>query len=197
MSDEDFVLLYRQQRSALVWHVRSHGASEAEACDAVQEAFASALRARDRIRDPGAWPAWLRTVAVRWYLRSLHGSGGRAGGGGRSPVEVVLVADPPDLVEAAGTTADAVDAVEAGRQQEFVLALLAALPNRQRQVFGLHYEGWSTAEIAALLGMEQAAVRQNIARARRTLKESIRERLKEGSSDDRRSGARRRVRRDG
>ena len=174
---EDFVLLYRQQRSALVWHVRSHGATEAEACDAVQEAFASALRAADRIRDPGAWPAWLRTVAVRAYLRSLHGPGGRAGGGGRAPVELVLVADPPDLLEAAETT---VDAVEASRQAEFVLSLLAALPNKQRRVFGLHYEGWSTAEIAASLGMEQAAVRQNLARARRTLKESLKESIRQG-----------------
>ena len=170
-SGEDFVLLYRQQRSALVWHVRTHGATEAEACDAVQEAFAAALRAADRIRDPGAWPAWLRTVAVRSYLRSLHWPGGRVSGG-RPAVEIVLMADPPDLLEAAGTT---VDVIEASRQEEFVLSLLAALPNKQRRVFGLHYEGWSTAEIAACLGMEQAAVRQNIARARRTLRESIRE----------------------
>ena len=170
-SGEDFVLLYRQQRSALVWHVRSHGATEAEACDAVQEAFASALRAADRIRDRGAWPAWLRTVAVRSYLRSLNGPGGR-GSSSRAPVELVLVAEPPDLLEAAEAT---VDAVEGRRQEEFVLSLLAALPAKQRSVFALHYEGWGTAEIAACLGMEQAAVRQNIARARRTLKESIRE----------------------
>jgi RNA polymerase sigma factor (sigma-70 family) len=166
--DDGFVLLYRQHRSALVWHVRSHGASEAEATDAVQDAFAAALRAGGRIRDGRAWPAWLRTVALRSYLRGRRGADGL----------LVLVADPPDLVAATGSVGDA---VEAHREEELVLSMLAALPARQREVFGLHYEGWSTAEIAARLSMGQPAVRQNLARARRTLRESISE--KEGAPE--------------
>ncbi|MBC3841156.1 sigma-70 family RNA polymerase sigma factor [Streptacidiphilus sp. 4-A2] len=150
---EDFAALYREQRSALVWYVRSQGATEPEACDAVQDAFAAALRAAGRIRDRRAWPAWLRTVAVRSYLRSVsvHGRS-REGHDGRA------------LSAAAG------DPAEARREEEFVLSVLAALPAQQRRVFTLHYEGWSTAEIAVQLDMERAAVRQNIARARRTLK---------------------------
>jgi Sigma-70 region 2 len=54
------------------------GATQAEAADAVQDAFASALRAADQVRDQHAWPAWLRTVAFRCYLRSLALRGGRA-----------------------------------------------------------------------------------------------------------------------
>lgn len=163
---EDFAALYREQRAALVWHVRSHGATESEACDAVQEAFAAALRAAGRIRDRRAWPAWLRTVAVRCYLRSRSGRG-RPGAGGRAGIEVVQVAEVPERPGAAGAVGDI---AEAHRQQEFVLSMLAALPDRQRRVFTLHYEGWSTAEIAGRLGMEAAAVRQNLARARRTLR---------------------------
>jgi RNA polymerase sigma factor (sigma-70 family) len=58
-------------------------------------------------------------------------------------------------------------------QEEAVFSLLATLPPQQRRVFALHYEGWSTAEIAAALTIGAAAVRQNLARARATLKRAI------------------------
>lgn len=158
MGKEEFAALYRQHRSALVWHVRCHGASQAEAADAVQDAFAHALRAADQVRDHHAWPAWLRTVAVRCYLRSRAGRDGSHA--------MADVPEPP-------ATAAPVPDTELRQQTEAVLALLAALPPRQRLVFALHYEGFSTAEIAAQLGMAHAAVRQNIARARAALRRSI------------------------
>lgn len=172
MGEDQFAALYRRHRSALVWHVRCHGASQAEAADAVQDAFAYALRAQRQVRDPAAWPAWLRTVAVRCYLRSLARHGGPCGDDPAS-ARVVTMAELPELLSA--QHADDVPAAGAERrqQEEFVLSLLAALPPRQRQVFALHYEGMSTAEIAAHLGMADAAVRQNIARARAALRHSI------------------------
>lgn len=156
MGEEEFAALYREQRSALVWHLRCHGASQAEAADAVQDAFAHALRAADQVRDPGAWPAWLRTVALRCYLRSLarHDD---------------TTAELPEVATSDEPAADA----ELRQQEEFVLSLIAVLPPQQRRVFALHYEGWRTAEIAAQLGMDQAAVRQNVARARAALRQWI------------------------
>lgn len=161
MSEEEFAVLYRQHRSALVWYLRCHGAGDAEAADAVQDAFACALQADDLVRDSGAWPGWLRTVAFRCYVRSLAGRAGRHG--------LLAMAEVPEPAAAAGPAVDA----ELRRQEELVLSLLAALPPQQRRVFALHYDGWGTAEIAALLGMEHAAVRQNVARARAALRHSI------------------------
>jgi RNA polymerase sigma factor (sigma-70 family) len=159
-----FAALYREQRSALVWYLRSHGASEAEAADAVQDAFAAALRAADQMRDQQAWPSWLRTVALRCYLRSQPR---RSGASPDEPDSAgLLLADIPD-------TAGGFDPAESRAQQELVLALLASLPPQQRRVFTLHYEGWSSAEIADQLGIDKAAVRQNIARARSALRELI------------------------
>jgi RNA polymerase sigma factor (sigma-70 family) len=151
---DEFAALYRQHRSALVWHVMCLGASQADAADAVQDAFAYALRAAEQVRDHRAWPAWLRTVAARCYLRSAARRG-------------VTVAEIPD------TRVAGPDDNDGGWQREFVLSLLAALPPKQRHVFALHYEGLSTAEIAAQLGLDQAAVRQNVARARASLKRAI------------------------
>lgn len=171
MGEDQFAALYRRHRSALVWHVRCHGASQAEAADAVQDAFACALRAQRQIRDPGAWPAWLRTVAVRCYLRSLARHGGPFGDD-PSAARIVTMAELPELSAPHATDLPAADA-ERRQQEEFVLSLLAALPPRQRQVFALHYEGLNTAEIATHLGMADAAVRQNIARARAALRHWI------------------------
>ncbi len=165
MTEEEFAALYRQHRSALVWYLRCHGAGHAEAADAVQDAFACALRAASQVRDHHAWPAWLRTVAFRCYVRSLA----RRGGPGHDAVSVVTVAEVPDQPAAGEPAADA----ELREQEEFVLSRLASLPPQQRRVFALHYEGWTAPEIATELGMDNAAVRQNIARARAALRNLI------------------------
>ncbi|RAG81852.1 hypothetical protein DN069_30830 [Streptacidiphilus pinicola] len=78
--------LYRRYRSPLVWHLRARGATEAEAHDAVQEAFVAALRAGS-IDDPAAWYGWLRTVAARCLARARS-----AAGGGRVAVETMAPA---------------------------------------------------------------------------------------------------------
>jgi len=167
VDEEEFAALYRRHRSALVWYLRCHGAGQPEAADAVQDAFACALVAADQVRDRRAWPAWLRTVAMRCYLRALTGRGGRAADE-TAAVSVLTMADVPDVAVAAGA-----GAAETRHQEELVLSLLSELPPQQQRVFALCYEGWSTAEIAAQLEMDQAAVRQNIARARAALRRSL------------------------
>ncbi len=162
MADRDFAALYRQLRSPLLWHLRCLGASPAEAADAVQDAFAHALGAADRQRDELAWPAWLRTVAVRSYLRTVAA-------GGRGQVSVQTMADVPEVRVSADSAAE----VQARLEEEMVFSLVATLPPRQRLVFALHFEGCGTAEIAASLSMTQAAVRQNLARARAALRHSL------------------------
>jgi RNA polymerase sigma factor (sigma-70 family) len=167
VDEDEFAALYRQQRSALVWYLRCHGAGQAEAADAVQEAFACALVAADQVRDKRAWSAWLRTVAFRCYLRSRSGPGSPNGDKTRG-ISVLTMADVPDVAVSAEP-----DGPEVRQQEELVLSLLGGLPPQQRRVFALCYEGWSTAEIAAQLGMDQTAVRQNIARARAALRRLI------------------------
>jgi RNA polymerase sigma factor (sigma-70 family) len=167
VDEDEFAALYRQQRSALMWYLLCHGAGQAEAADAVQDAFACALVAADEVRDHRAWSAWLRTVALRCYLRSLARHGGPHEGETRG-ISVLTMADVPEVAVAAGP-----DGPEMRQQEELVLSLLGELPPQQRRVFALCYEGWSTAEIAAQLAMDQAAVRQNIARARAALRRLI------------------------
>ncbi|MFC5907755.1 RNA polymerase sigma factor [Streptacidiphilus monticola] len=140
--------------------MRCQGASEAEACDAVQEAFAAALRAGPLDRDD-AWPAWLRTVSRRCYLHAR----------GRNARPAVEPRAPQELPESAAHGGESAGDAASARLHRFgVLELLRSLPERQRLVFTLHFEGLATAEIAAELEMQEAAVRKNLSRARTALK---------------------------
>ncbi len=80
---------------------------------------------------------------------------------------------PFDLPDSSASAASIDDAVEARSRERLVLALMNALPPRQRIVFCLHLEGLSTREIAAELGSQEPAVRKNLSRARRYLRELI------------------------
>jgi len=60
------------------------------------------------------------------------------------------------------------------RWREAVTRALRYLPDRQRVVFAMcHYEGRSSSEIAALLGMREATVRVHLFRAVRKLRASL------------------------
>jgi RNA polymerase sigma factor (sigma-70 family) len=62
---------------------------------------------------------------------------------------------------------------ELADQERFVLAALAGLPGKQRQVMAWSMDGFSPGEIAQVLGEEPAAVRQNLRRARQNLKRQL------------------------
>lgn len=64
----------------------------------------------------------------------------------------------------------AADAAALNEENRLVLTELTLLPGKQRQVMVGHYDGLSHEQIADLLGMRTAAVRQNLSRARKTLR---------------------------
>jgi len=150
---------YCTEVAALTRFVRRYGADAHTATDVAQDAFTEAYRQWDSIENPYAW---LRKVASRMYYRRLL-----------CEIPVQDVPDRPLIYE---------DTVEAGEQGRQVFEALAALPARQRQVMAWHLDGYSHAEIAAQLGISQAAIRQNFHRARRALK------LRFGLSHDEQEG---------
>ena len=131
----------------MVWFLMSLGASGHEAADVAQTAFTEAFPVWPTIRCPRAW---LRQVASRIYYRQLN----RA----ETPVE--------SLPDGQGPLSAAV-ATELRDEARTVLAALASLPPRQREVMAWHIDGFGSAEIAATLHIDPAAVRQNLIKARR------------------------------
>jgi RNA polymerase sigma factor (sigma-70 family) len=149
----EFAVCYRREMPGLVWFVMSLGAGAEEAADAAQSAFAAAFAAWETIRYPAAW---LRRVAQRAYYRQAVSR--------EIPVETA-----PDLPGPLSV----IGAVEFRDEAREVLAALAELPARQRQVMAWYVDGFTPAEIARQLGAGPAAVRQSLAKARKNLKHRL------------------------
>lgn len=130
------------------------GASQADAEDATQEAMILAWSQWGSIREPAAW---VRTVALRSYLRRARSRGTQV---------VPLDESVPDP---AGN--DGLGSFE--EEQRQVLRLLRALPQGQRMVTALYYDGLNCQEIATVSGKTPATVRSNLRYARQSLKEVI------------------------
>lgn len=136
------------------------GAQWAEAHDAVQEAFMEACRpgVLARVLSPHAW---LRKVAYRSWLRR----------DGRSPVQLVELSAA--AAESFPDWQTPLQALELSTEHRKVLDILQDLPAKQRQVMAWHMDGFSTQEIAAGMDIREDAVRQNLSRARSTLKAKL------------------------
>ncbi|CAL9329470.1 hypothetical protein SUDANB106_00041 [Streptomyces sp. enrichment culture] len=136
----------------LVVFVMRHGADSHQAAEAAQAAFALAWERWESIEHPHAW---LRKVAFRQLLKLREQR--------EHPAEELP--DPPGGLCPA-------QAVELGAQEALILRVLRSLPMRQRQAFAWTFDGFSPQETAVHLGMTPEAVRQNLARARRSLKQA-------------------------
>jgi len=149
----DFADCYAREMPGLVWFVMSQGASAEAAADAAQSAFTDAFPVWPTIQHP---KAWLRRVAQRAYYR-------------HTAAREALVDSLPEHPAPLPTPA----VVELHAEARSVLAALAALPAKQRQVMAWSVDGYSPAEIAAQLGADPVAVRQNLTKARKNLKQLL------------------------
>jgi RNA polymerase sigma factor (sigma-70 family) len=146
-----FEAVYRAERPRLIQYLMSLGIGQHQADDAVQVTFARAWDRWEAIRQPRAW---LYKVAIRESYRIQPGW------------REIPAGDA--LPDAAGAP-DTGDLVVLDEDEEQARAVLAALPGKQRQVMALTLAGLSSAEIAAELGCDPAAVRQNRVSARENL----------------------------
>ena len=118
-----------------------------EAEDAVQDAFVRFLEHRpENLEAPGAW---LMRVLVNGCKSRLRLAWRRVG-----PLPDTLAAPGPEEREE--------------------LEELFSLPPEDRVVIHLHYyEGWTTAEIARMLGQRPGTVRSRLSRARERLRKLL------------------------
>ena len=152
VSTVEFAAFYLSEMRPVVRHVMRAvpGADQHRAADAAQSAFTQAYEAWSTIRYPRAW---VRTVAVREYHRAMP------------PKGEVLTGVLPDRC-----APGADDGLETRARARAALAAFSKLPPRQRQVMNWCRDGFTPAEIARELGIDAAAVRQSIAKARRNLR---------------------------
>jgi RNA polymerase sigma factor (sigma-70 family) len=147
--------------------------------DAAQEAFIIAYQHLDQLREPRAFPGWLRQIIRTASHRLTRGK--------RVPVQQLerlpqLAAAHPDLSAA----------VESQELQAQVRAAIRALPEHQRIATMLYYiDGYSQQEVAAFLDVSVDAVKKLLQRARSRLHERMLDMLSDNlrtqrpSQDDR------------
>ncbi|MCA3574681.1 MAG: sigma-70 family RNA polymerase sigma factor [Aestuariivirga sp.] len=140
----------------LVWRMTG-GAAEAE--DIAQEAFVKLWKNPSQLREGAALRGWLMRVASNAVID-----------GSRKPRAGAIedVPEPPDPMARPDAPLDRAQA------QRLVDAAIAALPDRQRQALALvYFEGLSNIEAAGVMEVSVDAVESLLARARRSLKESL------------------------
>jgi RNA polymerase sigma-70 factor (ECF subfamily) len=143
--------LYRRRYPHFVRVARALVGSRDVAHDAVQDAFAAAVRVRDGYRGDGPLEAWLWRILVNEARR-------RARERATAAVAGEAVAEP------------ATD----GRPDDAVVAAVAALPERQRlAVFLRYYADLDYRSIAAALGVEVGTVSATLHAAHAALRRAL------------------------
>lgn len=125
-----------------------------DAEDVLAETLLAAFQARDKVRDPDAFGAWLAKVAHRACARLRRSEAAR-------PV-------------VSGLGLDAATAPPMEETKQCISEAVLRLPGPVREAFVLRdIEGLSSEEAAARLGVSVAALKSRLHRARASLRESL------------------------
>jgi RNA polymerase sigma factor (sigma-70 family) len=139
--------------------------------DIAQDAFLSAWNHLPKLRNQSSFLPWLRQITRNLAHDHLRRKYSEKRIDGDMDDILAVVADPtPDHPE------------RLGRQQEeaVVADLIDELPEETREILLIYYrEGQSSKQVASLLGMQDAAVRKRLSRARQSLHQGLLERLGE------------------
>jgi RNA polymerase sigma factor (sigma-70 family) len=139
--------------------------------DIAQEAFLNAWQNLRKLHNPSSFLPWLRQITRNLARDHLRAQRHRANPAGDIEALIASVADPhPGPSEQLSELQD--HAVAA--------AVIDALPEESREVLLLYYrEGQSSRQVAGLLGLQDAAVRKRLSRARERVREELLQRLGE------------------
>ncbi len=148
---------------------------DAEAEDALQEAYVQAFRSMDTFRAESKLSTWLARIVANEALMRLRKASRRA--------EIVPIEPSATRVELEQVSdTDMANAPESSTERKQVRRLLEAqidaLPDTYRAVFMLRaVEELSVEETAAVLGLPAATVRTRFFRARSLLRESLAQKM--------------------
>lgn len=145
--------------------VRDIQASE----DIAQEAFLNAWTNLRRLRNTSSFLPWLRQITRNLARDHLRRRVSEKRYDGDMDDILAVVADP---------TPDHPEQLSRQHEEAVVAELIDELPEETREILLIYYrEGQSSKQVAALLGMQDAAVRKRLQRARDSLRSDLLERL--------------------
>ena len=132
--------------------------SSSDASDMLQEGFVKVFTKLEQFHFQGSFEGWIRRIMINTALRTYQRQ--------RFDQETTGYENLPDMpVEP--------DAISALSEAE-LLKLIAKLPDGYRMVFNMvAIEGFSHAEAADLLGIQESTSRSQLTKARRWLSEQV------------------------
>jgi RNA polymerase sigma-70 factor, ECF subfamily len=151
--------LYTQHVDRVFRTVRGMLRSDADAEDVTQDALLTVLTSLDKYAPrPGArFASWVMTIAVNTVRRRFR----------RRRPELTATGELPETPDGAD---DPDDGLDRARQRRALLIALGELPGRERAIVSLRYGAeLNASEIAAIVGIEPAAIRKILERARTRL----------------------------
>lgn len=133
--------------------------------DIAQDAFVSAWQHLKRLQNPDSFLPWLRQITRNLARDHLRARRNRSIDGESAELAIELAADP-------GPTP--AQALIDDERERVAADLISALPEDSRETLLLYYrEGQSSQQVAALLGLSDAAVRKRLSRARQSLQTDL------------------------
>jgi RNA polymerase sigma-70 factor (ECF subfamily) len=155
--------LYTQHVDQVFRTVRGMLRSDADAEDVTQDALLTVLTSLGKYtpRADARFSTWVMTIAVNTVRRRFR----------RRRPQLTATGELPDRP---GAVTDPIEDLDRARQRRALLAALAELSERERTIVSLRYGAELNArEIAESLGVEPAAVRKSLERARARLGDRI------------------------
>jgi RNA polymerase sigma-70 factor (ECF subfamily) len=151
--------LYVQHVDRVFRAVRGMLRSDADAEDVTQDAMLTVLTSLHtyRPRAEARFAAWVVTIALNTARRRFR----------RRRPELTATGELPDLPD---DLSDPVEALDRARQRRALLAALAELPERDREIVSLRYGAdLNASDIGAAMGVEPATIRKMLERTRARL----------------------------
>lgn len=155
--------LYLQLVDPVFRTVRGMLHSDADAEDVTQDALLTMMTSLHKYkpRTDARFSTWVMTVAVNTVRRRFR----------RRRPELTATGELPDTADDAP---DPTDDIDRRRQRRALLLALSELPERERTIVSLRYGAeLNASEIAATVGVEPAAIRKMLERARTRLGQRI------------------------
>jgi RNA polymerase sigma factor (sigma-70 family) len=139
--------------------------------DIAQDAFINAWNNLPQLRKTSSFLPWLRQITRNLARDHLRRRASEKRYGGDMDDILAVVADP---------TPDAPELLARQHEEQIVAELIDELPEETREILLIYYrEGQSSKQVASLLGMQDAAVRKRLQRARDSLRSDMLKRIGE------------------
>lgn len=179
--EESFRRLFEGHYRLIRYHFRRQGVSSEEAEDLTQETFLRVYRSLDDFRGEARFATWLLRIADNVLRRDWKRRQGARRHVPVVPLETGLFGDPPDE-RLARRDPGPLDALLDRERYGQVLQELRTMPAQMRQCVSLRlFQGLRYREIARVLGISLDAVRVQLARGRRRLRQALDEAFRDPS----------------